>query len=625
MSPKGGIYSTLITLLHTQSRVNLSFSLEMSKVIDLTAEEDVILIDDTPAVPKISSSFEWTTQAAGPELLSHIQSQVFGKQIQCPKCQHPNAIPAFKNPLSKKDGKLPRQLFRFTCGSCALRACLACGKDCFEEKKISNEDLVVMDSSALYASCKKSRFVLFSLVIDALNSMDESDQSLENVLTSATLCFPKGYIHLYSLLENSLLYRRIYELLHNDSFDDIIARSSLFRALFEFLTKLSTDGNAVRLMSKHPADPEEKPQVPVARPRKKSKKAVDPPKLVESPTCMALFVSLVKQANLYRNMCRQEVVELVNTKADSEHVEQVIMAKLISDTNSALLNALSFVPILLDDAEAPLNYVDKLQPLCFSQASFADTHAFTRTIFPSHSSLHPSYSGHSSKNSASTSLNHNRLGRIAKEIATLSTSLRVSENTSIFVAADETRIDILKAVITGPVGTPYANGILEFDIFIPPDYPLVPPLVHFLTNKGGRYRMNPNLYETGKVCISLLGNTGGSREEKWCPGQSTLLQVLLSIQSQILVEYPYFNYSNLGDPVPSDPNSVSFNHSTREHVLEICVLEMLRNPPPLWKEVILLHFKLKKNEILKQLTDWTKLTPRLKGYATSIRAELKKL
>ncbi len=38
-----------------------------------------------------------------------------------------------------------------------------------------------------------------------------------------------------------------------------------------------------------------------------------------------------------------------------------------------------------------------------------------------------------------------------------------------------------------------------FDLFIPQQYPGVPPLMHFDTNGQGRARMNPNLYADGKV------------------------------------------------------------------------------------------------------------------------------
>jgi hypothetical protein len=43
-------------------------------------------------------------------------------------------------------------------------------------------------------------------------------------------------------------------------------------------------------------------------------------------------------------------------------------------------------------------------------------------------------------------------------------------------------------------------------------------------------QFNPNLYNEGKVCLSLLGTWQGGRGESWSPEYSTVLQVLISIQ-----------------------------------------------------------------------------------------------
>ena len=71
---------------------------------------------------------------------------------------------------------------------------------------------------------------------------------------------------------------------------------------------------------------------------------------------------------------------------------------------------------------------------------------------------------------------------------------------------DETRMDVVKVLLSGPADaqdatqeTPYAFGLFEFAVFIPPDYPNVPPLVNLQTTGGGMVRFNPNLYSDGKV------------------------------------------------------------------------------------------------------------------------------
>ena len=67
--------------------------------------------------------------------------------------------------------------------------------------------------------------------------------------------------------------------------------------------------------------------------------------------------------------------------------------------------------------------------------------------------------------------------------------------------------DILKgyAMIIGPEDTPYFGGYYFFNFTFPHDYPFSHPTVEFMTNNG-RTRFNPNLYRSGKVCISILNS-----------------------------------------------------------------------------------------------------------------------
>ena len=96
-------------------------------------------------------------------------------------------------------------------------------------------------------------------------------------------------------------------------------------------------------------------------------------------------------------------------------------------------------------------------------------------------------------------------------------------------------------MITGPQDTPYANGCFLFDVYLPSEYPNVPPKVNLMTTGKATVRFNPNLYNCGKVCLSLLGTWSGSAGESWDPKVSSLLQLAVSIQSLIFVSEPYFN------------------------------------------------------------------------------------
>jgi ubiquitin-conjugating enzyme E2 O len=109
---------------------------------------------------------------------------------------------------------------------------------------------------------------------------------------------------------------------------------------------------------------------------------------------------------------------------------------------------------------------------------------------------------------------------------------------SIYVQAYERRIDLLRAVIIGAAGTPYHDGLFFFDIQFPSDYPNNPPKIHY---HSFGFRLNPNLYTNGVVCLSLLNTWSGKKCEKWDPSSSTILQVLVSIQALVLNEKPLFN------------------------------------------------------------------------------------
>ena len=54
------------------------------------------------------------------------------------------------------------------------------------------------------------------------------------------------------------------------------------------------------------------------------------------------------------------------------------------------------------------------------------------------------------------------------------------------------------------------------------------------------FTVNPNLYEEGKVCLSILGTWAGDKSESWSPARSSILQALVSIQGLVLVKEPWF-------------------------------------------------------------------------------------
>ena len=133
------------------------------------------------------------------------------------------------------------------------------------------------------------------------------------------------------------------------------------------------------------------------------------------------------------------------------------------------------------------------------------------------------------------------------------------------------------------------------------DYPKVPPKLNFLTTGCGKVRFNPNLYADGKVCLSLLGTWDGP---SWQPWKSTLLQVLVSIQSLIFVAEPFYNEPGHETWAHSRDAAEGENRNHRYNTLKIAILGALRDPDPSFKDVIIRHFQHKKDEIINQCNEW---------------------
>ncbi|XP_015089373.1 probable ubiquitin-conjugating enzyme E2 25 [Solanum pennellii] len=168
---------------------------------------------------------------------------------------------------------------------------------------------------------------------------------------------------------------------------------------------------------------------------------------------------------------------------------------------------------------------------------------------------------------------------------------------TIFVRVYESRMDLLRAVIMGADGTPYHDGLYFFDVFFPSNYPNVPPLVHY---HSFGLRINPNLYNYGKVCLSLLNTWTGQGKEKWIPRASTMLQVLVSIQGLILNAKPYFNepgYANTSGTARGDQSSLQYNENTYILNLKTMVFSM-RRPPKYFEDFVLGHFFRSAQDIL---------------------------
>lgn len=58
-------------------------------------------------------------------------------------------------------------------------------------------------------------------------------------------------------------------------------------------------------------------------------------------------------------------------------------------------------------------------------------------------------------------------------------------DSAVFALIDEEALNFARFVISGPVGTPYEGGLFVFDVFLPPNYPVDPPMVALVTTGQG--------------------------------------------------------------------------------------------------------------------------------------------
>ncbi|XP_045691730.1 (E3-independent) E2 ubiquitin-conjugating enzyme isoform X2 [Phyllostomus hastatus] len=188
---------------------------------------------------------------------------------------------------------------------------------------------------------------------------------------------------------------------------------------------------------------------------------------------------------------------------------------------------------------------------------------------------------------------------VRKEMALLATSLP----DGIMVKTFEDRMDLFSALIKGPTRTPYEDGLYLFDIQLPNIYPAVPPHFCYLSQCSGR--LNPNLYDNGKVCVSLLGTWIGKGTERWT-SKSSLLQVLISIQGLILVNEPYYNEAGFDSDrglQEGYENSRCYNEMALIRVVQ-SMTQLVRRPPEVFQQEIRQHFRAGGWRLVRRIESW---------------------
>ncbi|XP_035610135.1 baculoviral IAP repeat-containing protein 6 isoform X14 [Oncorhynchus keta] len=424
---------------------------------------------------------------------------------------------------------------------------------------------------------------------------------------------------LQELLSQSCLIPAMSSYLRNDSVLDMARHVPLYRALLELLRAISTSTALVPLLLPLSGDPSQEEEEEEERSEGQTSVGM---LLAKMKTCVDTYTNRLRWG-LRRTESKKDKAKGV-VKPDSSDPEPEGLTLLVPDiqrtaeivyaATTSLRQANQERKLAESSKKAttrpkPMSilrsleekYVAIMKKLQFDTFEMVTEDDDGKLVFKVNYHYMSQVKNASDANSAA------RARRLAQEAVTLSTSLPLSSSSSVFVRCDEERLDIMKVLITGPADTPYANGCFEFDVYFPQDYPNSPPLVNLETTGGHSVRFNPNLYNDGKVCLSILNTWHGRPEEKWNPQTSSFLQVLVSVQSLILVSEPYFNepgYERSRGTPSGTQSSREYDGNIRQASVKWAMLEQMRNASPCFKEVIHKHFYLKRVEVMAQCEEW---------------------
>jgi ubiquitin-protein ligase len=179
----------------------------------------------------------------------------------------------------------------------------------------------------------------------------------------------------------------------------------------------------------------------------------------------------------------------------------------------------------------------------------------------------------------------------------------------IYLWIDQQNIYQQYALIMGPPNTPYFGGYFFFDIKFPQNYPEKPPSITMLTINN-KVRFNPNLYQCGKVCLSILGTWSGP---SWKPIMNIRL-VLTSIRS-LMGEYPIQNEPGYENTKPEHISSIEYNLYLIYHTYDIAIIDVLDSKYSTWsnyfKDEIKQEFEKNLNKIEDDLLSYQQIHGRV--------------
>ncbi|EZF26745.1 hypothetical protein H112_01257 [Trichophyton rubrum D6] len=309
---------------------------------------------------------------------------------------------------------------------------------------------------------------------------------------------------LHAMLQLGLLLDKVADLLRNDSLDDVMKRSHVYKAAFGLVSKLSSHPELIDLAKCARYRKQQTPGLEILSSSK-------PQQYDSSPLILGEKIASVGER--LKQLARQSKIVLESAES------QDLNTRSGEDLLLCCESVLSLYSVISADQEGTgmrttVSPQEKWEAFHQEHGVSRDEGVFDRT--------HAYYS----KAISMTYSNPGRIKRMVTEVANMSTSLPIG----IFVKVSESRPDVMKCLIMGPPDSPYGYALFEFDLICPPAYP------------------------NGKaVCLSLHGTwRDGDAAAQWQPGKSTILSVLISIQAMIFTEDPWRNepaYTSAGGTI----------------------------------------------------------------------------
>jgi ubiquitin-conjugating enzyme E2 Z len=174
----------------------------------------------------------------------------------------------------------------------------------------------------------------------------------------------------------------------------------------------------------------------------------------------------------------------------------------------------------------------------------------------------------------------------------------------IYLSIDKQNLMKQYALIIGPKDTPYFGGFFFFEIIYPENYPTNSPQVTLLTIEKN-VRFNPNLYECGKVCLSILGTWSG-------PSWSSVMNIRLVLQSiqSLLCSFPIQNEPGFENTKEDEISSMEYNQYLIYNTYRIAIIEVLKNKfnvSTLFKKEIEEEFNNNKSKLSNDLLSYKQI------------------